>query len=318
MLTVVCLFLSMKLITLLLFAVLATGVAAQNIPVVKMADVVQRMNQPNDTTYIINFWATFCKPCVQEMPGFLKVAEKYKNQKVKLLLVSVDLPAFYPKRIADFVTKNKWKASIAWLNETNADYFCPMIDSAWSGAIPATVVVNAKRGYKKFWEGEVKEGALNKELNNIIEVQKKNGYLGRFHYPMNDVIKVDFPQKPPATFTGTRNWATSFYSDDSTVYSLTGGVVQTIVCVDEITFVIVKKSDLYVTYSNLKRIKLNKGDSVKVNDIIGYAGKNLDDEIAVDIYLSTQEGNLSLRKENFIARSHNDFYSLPPKGIEPQ
>ena len=141
----------------------------QTIPKLKMTDVVQRMNQPNDTTYIVNFWATFCKPCVAEIPSFIQLAEKYKTQKVKLLLVSLDLPSYYPKKIATFVAAKKWKAAIAWLNETNADYFCPMADSNWSGAIPATVVVNAKRGYKKFWEGEVKE----EELQSVLEAIKK-------------------------------------------------------------------------------------------------------------------------------------------------
>jgi thiol-disulfide isomerase/thioredoxin len=166
MLTGVYLLLSMQRILQLLtcFFTIVNTTAAQNIPALKMADVAQRINQPNDTTYIINFWATFCKPCVEEMPGLLKVAEKYKTQKVKLLLVSLDLSSYYPKRIAAFVTKNKWKASIAWLNETNADYFCPMIDSSWSGAIPATVVVNAKREYKKFWEGEVSEVELTEAI----------------------------------------------------------------------------------------------------------------------------------------------------------
>lgn len=283
---------------LLMSAAFFTTAPAQKITVVKMADVVQRINQPNDTTYIINFWATFCKPCVEEMPGLLKVAEKYKTQKVKLLLVSLDLPAYYPKRIADFVNEKKWKTSIAWLNETNADYFCPMIDSSWSGAIPATVVVNAKRGYKKFWEGEVREQVLDKELKSIAEVQKENGYLGKFRYPMNNVKKVDFPEEPSATFTGVRNWATSFYSNDSTVYSLIDGVVQTIVCVDEITVVIVKKGDLYITYSNLKSIKIKRGDIVSVNDVIGYAAKNLDGEITVDISLYKNNRNISLSKVN--------------------
>lgn len=144
-----------------------TAPQAQTIAKLKMTDVVQRMNQPNDTTYIVNFWATFCKPCVAEIPSFIQLAEKYKTQKVKLVLVSLDLPSYYPKRIAAFVAAKKWNASVAWLNETNADYFCPMVDSAWSGAIPATVVVNAKRGYKKFWEGEVKEEALKSVLEAI-------------------------------------------------------------------------------------------------------------------------------------------------------
>lgn len=150
-----------------------TGMAtAQNIPSLKMDEVVKRMQQPNDTTYIINFWATFCKPCVAEIPAFIKLAEKYKAQKVQLLLVSLDLPSYYPKRIAAFAAARKWNAALAWLSETNADHFCPMIDSNWSGAIPATVVVNAKRGYKKFWEGELREQDLEmalKKINGLVK-----------------------------------------------------------------------------------------------------------------------------------------------------
>ena len=153
----------------------AASARAQDIPSLKMADVVKRFGQKNDTVYVINFWATFCKPCVAEIPGFIKVAGKYKN--VKLLLVSLDLPSFYPKRINTFATKNKFNTNIAWLDETDADYFCPQIDSSWSGAIPATIIVNAKTGYKKFWEGDVKVAAFEKELKKAMrnaELKIKN------------------------------------------------------------------------------------------------------------------------------------------------
>lgn len=309
----------MKLITLLLFVAVITTTAAQNITEVKMADVVQLINQPNDTTYIVNFWATFCKPCVQEMPGLLKLAEKYKGQKVTLLLVSVDLPSFYPKRIASFVATQKWNASIAWLNETNADYFCPMIDSSWSGAIPATVVVNAKRGYKKFWEGDVSERMLNGELKNIVAVQKGNGYFGKFSCPMNEVTKVESGEDFLRTPSHGRHEFVTFYSKDSTVYASSDGVVRSIILVEDFTVLIVENKNYFFMYSNLGSVNVKKGDTIKTNDVIGHTTKNLDGEIAVDIYLSNQEGNIfTLKKENFLPRYTNDFYLLPAKNIMPQ
>ncbi len=96
------------------FALVAT---AQKIPILKMADVVKNFSNKNDTVYVINFWATFCKPCVAEIPGFIKITDKYKSQKVKLLLVSLDLPSFYPKKIAAFAAKNNFKTNIAWLRK---------------------------------------------------------------------------------------------------------------------------------------------------------------------------------------------------------
>lgn len=292
--------------------------AAQQVPSLKAAEVVKRMSQANDTTYIINFWATFCKPCVAEIPGFIKMAARYKSQKVKLVLISLDLPSYYPARIANFVKQQQWNTEIAWLNETNADHFCPMIDSSWSGAIPATVVINKARGYKKFWEGELREEVLNKAIIHIAALQKQNGFAGRFSYPMNDVSGALFQDDFMHAATFVRFDGATVFSEDSTVYALAGGVVQTVLDIDEMTMVMIKKDDFYFTYSNLKNTRLKKNDYVQANTIIGFAGKNLDGKTAVDIYLSTANGNITLRKNNFVARNHPDYYSLPPASLEPE
>src|SRR4051812_5012034 len=97
-----------KLAFIIAFFGFALATTAQNIPKLKMADVVQHFDQKNDSIYVINFWATFCKPCVAEIPNFIKITNKYKKDKVKLMLVSLDLPSYYPKKIADFATKNNF------------------------------------------------------------------------------------------------------------------------------------------------------------------------------------------------------------------
>ena len=109
----------------------------------------------SDSILIINFWATFCKPCVEEIPDLIKLAKKYKKEKASLYLVSLDLEDYYPEKIKKFVAKKKYTAKIAWLDESNADYFCPLIDTSWSGAIPATLFINNKTGYKKFYEKQL-------------------------------------------------------------------------------------------------------------------------------------------------------------------
>ena len=168
-----------RIVFVIAFFGFALAATAQQIPTLKMADVVAYFNQKSDTILVINFWATFCKPCVAEIPEFIKITNKYKKDKVKLLLVSLDLPSFYPKRIASFVAKNNFNTNIAWLDETDADYFCPMIDTAWSGAIPATVIVNTKTGYKKFFEAEIKGTDFEKELKKAIG-EVKTGKLHSF------------------------------------------------------------------------------------------------------------------------------------------
>ena len=127
---------------------------AQQIQKIKIK-VLTDLTATSDSVLIINFWATFCKPCVEEIPYLIKLAKKYKKEKASLYLVSLDLEDYYPEKIKKFVAKKKYAAKIAWLDESNADYFCPLIDASWSGGIPATLFINNKTGYKKFYEKQL-------------------------------------------------------------------------------------------------------------------------------------------------------------------
>jgi hypothetical protein len=54
----------------ILFVGLNGGIKAQEIRVIKFADLQKWRNDKSDTVYVINFWATWCKPCLKEMPAF--------------------------------------------------------------------------------------------------------------------------------------------------------------------------------------------------------------------------------------------------------
>ncbi len=143
-------------------------VKSQNIPKWKITDIEKYIAAKNEDILVINFWATFCKPCVAEIPSFIKITDKYKDAHVKLLLVSLDLPSAYPAKIAVFAKKQQFNTNIVWLDETDADYFCPRVDKKWSGSIPATLMVNTKTGYKKFFEDELKADVFEKELKEVM------------------------------------------------------------------------------------------------------------------------------------------------------
>lgn len=150
----------------LFFAV--NSIYSQTIPKWKIQDVVNYYSKNNDTTYVVNFWSTFCQPCIEEMPYLQSISKKYANQKVKLVFVSLDAKSFYPKKLNSFLKQHNITATSIWLNETNADIFCPAVDEKWSGAIPATIIVNNKKGYKQFYEEQFTpqqfEQALKKAL----------------------------------------------------------------------------------------------------------------------------------------------------------
>ena len=155
----------MKKFSLLFFTVLLSLAAtAQKMASWKIKDVVNYYSKKTDSVYVVSFWATFCRPCNAEIPFMQDITKKYADKKVKLLLVSLDLPGYYPAKIKSFTKRTGITAEVVWLNETDADYFCNMIDKKWGGSIPATIIVNAATGYRKFFEQEFKPEEFEAEL----------------------------------------------------------------------------------------------------------------------------------------------------------
>ncbi len=121
------------------------------------------LNNKNDTTYIINFWATWCIPCIKELPYFEALSSKYKNEKIKVLLVSLDFSNKIESRLIPFLKTNKITSQVVVLDDADANTWINAINPDWSGAIPATIVYNKHK--KAFFEKSFEQ----QELNNIVE-----------------------------------------------------------------------------------------------------------------------------------------------------
>lgn len=269
---------------------------SQKIAKWKMEDVVKSFSAKNDTVYVVNFWATFCKPCVEEIPDFIRIVNKYKKQKVKLLLVSLDLPSYVAVRLPAFIKKNNYKTNHVWLNETDADHFCPMIDPKWSGAIPSTIIVNNSNGYKKFTEDQITPEDFEKYLQEAIGGNAVNKYVT----PMNEALAI---YDDPKDTAHVKREYIIFKSDDSAVYSIAGGKVSMIAKIDHMKVVIIERDKIFYTYSNLGSTFLKKGDAVKANQLIGYAAFDLDGyKPSLELYVSTAEKNILLTKADFVKR----------------
>lgn len=155
----------MKYLLLLLTVCCSLGSSAQ-IPSCTAGQLAQRVQHP-DTVYVVNFWATWCAPCVQELPAFDTVQEYYQGKPVKVLLVSLDFKDDYRKKIPDFVAKKHTKPDILWFSETDAEVFIPKIDNRWTGSIPATWIVSKGNGYTTFLDRTVSAA----ELKTLISPQ---------------------------------------------------------------------------------------------------------------------------------------------------
>lgn len=157
-----------KCVFLFLFLYQGIGAYAQKVPVWKLTDLTSAIANAKQPT-IFNFWATFCKPCIAELPHFQALANDYKSKGLNLVMVSLDLKEAYPKTVVSFVNRLKLTSQVVFLDESNADLFCPAVDSSWSGAIPASLFVNPQTGYRKFLEEELSKEKLEKQILEMLQ-----------------------------------------------------------------------------------------------------------------------------------------------------
>lgn len=134
---------------------------SQEVTRIKVSELDQLM-QYKDSPIVINLWATWCGPCIKEMPHFVKQAAKFPQ--VKFIFLSLDMKDAYPAQITKFARRHKIRSSVVWLDESNANKYAAKIDPRWEGSIPATIFIGKSR---KFVEGMMKEEELIKELRAL-------------------------------------------------------------------------------------------------------------------------------------------------------
>ena len=145
----------------------ATLVNAQEIKKVK-ADAVVKMINESTEPLIINFWATWCRPCINELNYFEKVVDKFNDKNVELILISVDYPEDY-ERVVSFVKAKGYKVKAYWLDEQETTVIQTKIDKGFEGVIPASLFVNKATNYHKFHSGQLTENGLKKEIEKLIK-----------------------------------------------------------------------------------------------------------------------------------------------------
>ena len=163
---------------LLLFGYLsALGVVltAQDIPHIKAAQLSAWKNADTDTVLVLNFWATWCAPCVEELPYFEELYRKHAGADLQIWMVSLDFKSKLEKQFIPFLQQRQMKMEMILLSDQDADSWIPRVYPSWQGTLPATLIVH--NGQRAF---HAEQFANYEQLENFVlsflkKIKKKPG-----------------------------------------------------------------------------------------------------------------------------------------------
>lgn len=142
----------------------AAGTDSLQVEILNYDQLKPLLHLSNDTTYVIHFWATWCAPCVKELPYFVALDSVHRSSPFKLLLVSLDFKKDYFAKLQPFVESRGLQEYVVVLEDKRSNFWIDDIDPSWSGAIPATLVYRGAQ--RSFYERTFDSLP---ELNEIVK-----------------------------------------------------------------------------------------------------------------------------------------------------
>lgn len=145
---------------------LTWSVYSQDIEVVKFDKIEKILEKKSSSLQIYNFWATWCKPCIVEMPYFEELSQSRKD-KIEMNFISLDYADNVESKVKPFLAKKNIKSNVYLLDDIDYNAWIDKVDPRWSGAIPATVFITPS-GKKIFYEKEFKKEELEKLIESLL------------------------------------------------------------------------------------------------------------------------------------------------------
>lgn len=156
----------MRKVLVIFLLLVAFSANSQKAEVVKLDQLQSFIQSKTDHIKVINFWATWCAPCIKELPLFEKLGQDRSDVQVTLVSMDLDLDP-NPEKVHKFVARKKLQSKVLILDAKDPNSYIDQIDKNWSGALPATIIINGKTGQRKFVGKELHEGELEKLIAEV-------------------------------------------------------------------------------------------------------------------------------------------------------
>jgi thiol-disulfide isomerase/thioredoxin len=147
---------------------------SNKVRIIHFEDLQNQINKVSDTTLVVHFWATWCKPCIEELPNYEKLSQEFIKKKIRFVLVSMDFPKDLKEKVEPFIEKNSINSEVVLLDEPDYNAWIDEIDKEWSGTIPATLMVNLTMRKRIFFEGQANMEKFLEELKEMTPVVGAN------------------------------------------------------------------------------------------------------------------------------------------------
>jgi thiol-disulfide isomerase/thioredoxin len=144
------------------------SLSAQKREVIKLDQLLTILNNKSDSLLVLNFWATWCKPCVEEMQEFIRLEQELENKKVRFVYLSLDFKKDFETKLVPFVNKRKMMSDVFLLDEPDYDAWINMVEPTWQGSIPATLFLTPHAENRSFHEGQLTYLELKKTINTYL------------------------------------------------------------------------------------------------------------------------------------------------------
>ena len=152
----------MRLAVAIFLTLPCSNILAQDVELIKIEKLEQIIDQQKDALVVINFWSTWCVPCVKELPYFNELDSLYPQANISMVFVSLDFPENLYSKVVPLLRKKGISRPSYLLDEADPNIWMEKVNGNWGGSIPATLIIQKDR--REFYEGSFTRASLREAL----------------------------------------------------------------------------------------------------------------------------------------------------------
>lgn len=146
----------------------AAETAAPKISKADAAAIAKLVKDAEGKVLVLNFWATWCPPCVAEMPDLVKFYEEMDKDQVAFVSLSADDPEGSEEVIGKFNEETGVTFPVYVLDTRAPDALHGALRTEVSGALPTTIIYNKQGKVVHVWERDTTQEELETTVKTLL------------------------------------------------------------------------------------------------------------------------------------------------------